>query len=104
MKRAMSIESSCTLAAARAGRWPVRFELRRALAFAAAALAVAGSGNISLAQVPKLEPRTSDAAQAVATYRVGHDHAIGSGPGELVITNSGFEYRGTSEDEARHDH
>src|SRR6185295_2772517 len=38
----------------------------------------------------------------LATYQVDHDHAVGSGRGELRITTTGFEYRGASKDEARH--
>ncbi|HQR37511.1 MAG TPA: hypothetical protein PLF26_03835 [Blastocatellia bacterium] len=38
---------------------------------------------------------------AVATFKVAHDHAVGSGEGELTVTVEGFEYRGTGEKEAR---
>jgi hypothetical protein len=37
----------------------------------------------------------------LATYKVRHDHAIGSGAGVLVITTKGFEFRGDG-DEAEH--
>src|SRR5262249_38861530 len=37
-------------------------------------------------------------------YNVEHEHGIGSGKGELRITETGIEYRGESENEARHNH
>jgi hypothetical protein len=40
-------------------------------------------------------------SEAVAMYSVRHDHAIGSGKGELVIRSGGFEFRGEG-DEAEH--
>jgi hypothetical protein len=40
-------------------------------------------------------------AEPLAVYRVRHDHAIGSGAGELRITPTGFEFLGEGE-EARH--
>lgn len=46
--------------------------------------------------------RVPDAASALYTYKVTHDHRIGKGDGELRITETGIEYRGASEDEARH--
>ncbi len=36
----------------------------------------------------------------VAVYRVRHDHAVGSGSGEMRITNAGIEFRGEG-DEAK---
>src|SRR5438876_11261098 len=38
------------------------------------------------------------------TYKVEHKHGIGSGNGELHITDEGIEYRGYSENEAKHSH
>src|SRR5262245_56503741 len=38
----------------------------------------------------------------LATYQVKHDHAVGSGRGELRITASGIEYVGASEREKTH--
>jgi hypothetical protein len=104
MKKAMSIESSHRRVRTSAGtpsQWHGRFGLRRALAVAAATLALAGSAGISLAQGTELERLASDTVP-IASYRVDHDHALGSGRGELRITEGGFEYRGTSEDESRH--
>jgi len=62
------------------------------------------AANISLAQdapAPNATP-TPDAEPALYTYKVAHDHRIGKGEGELRITETGIEYRGVSEDEARH--
>jgi hypothetical protein len=46
-------------------------------------------------------PKADEAAMPLATYKVRHDHAIGSGAGVLVITAEGFEFRGDG-DEAEH--
>ena len=54
------------------------------------------------AAAPLLAEASGD--EFVASYQVDHDHAVGSGRGELRITATGFEYRGTSKDEARHSH
>lgn len=35
-------------------------------------------------------------------YKVVHDHAIGKGRGELLITETGIEFKGEGEDEQRH--
>ncbi len=62
------------------------------------------AANSSLAQdapSPKASP-TPEAEPAIYTYKVAHDHRIGKGYGELRITGTGIEYRGASEDEARH--
>ncbi len=47
-------------------------------------------------------PPAPDAEPALYTYKVTHDHRIGKGDGELLITEAGIEYRGASEDEAQH--
>ena len=41
---------------------------------------------------------------AIPLYKVEHDHRIGSGKGELRITETGIEYRGEGKDESRHNH
>lgn len=46
-------------------------------------------------------PKAGETAAPVVTYKVRHDHAIGSGAGELAITADGFEFRGEG-DEAEH--
>jgi hypothetical protein len=48
-------------------------------------------------------PKAAEAPGAIAAFKVRHDHAIGSGAGELRITADGFEFRGEGE-EARHNH
>jgi hypothetical protein len=51
------------------------------------------------------EPTATTAVEkAEIIYKVEHDHAVGSGKGELRITDEGVEYRGESEDEACHNH
>jgi hypothetical protein len=67
-----------------------------------AALMAAAIGSTVRAQAPTTKPNPGG-QDAVTTFRVLHDHAVGSGKGVLVITPTGFEYRGT-DDEARHSH
>ncbi len=43
-----------------------------------------------------------DAEPPLYIYKVAHDHRIGKGDGELRITETGIEYRGANEEEARH--
>ncbi len=65
---------------------------------------VSAAVNISLAQdapIPNASP-TPNGEPALYTYKVAHDHRIGKGDGELRITDTGIEYRGANEDEARH--
>jgi len=47
------------------------------------------------------QPAADKNPPPVAVYKVRHDHAIGSGPGELRVTSEGFEFRGEG-DEAEH--
>lgn len=78
----------------------IRISLRSlvlaALTSAAAILSLGQS-----APTPNASP-TPDAEPALYTYKVVHDHRIGKGDGEVRITETGIEYRGASEDEARH--
>lgn len=46
--------------------------------------------------------QTESADPALYVFKVAHDHRIGKGVGELRITGTGIEYRGESDDEARH--
>jgi len=47
-------------------------------------------------------PAAPTTKAASVTYQVAHDHAVGEGRGELRITYTGIEYRGTGKDEQRH--
>lgn len=38
----------------------------------------------------------------ISTYKVAHDHAVGTGKGELRITATGIEFKGEGKEEARH--
>jgi hypothetical protein len=58
-------------------------------------------GVVARAQDAGAKPAVNEHPTLVATYKVRHDHAIGSGPGELLITSEGFEFRGDG-DEAEH--
>ena len=40
--------------------------------------------------------------QVIATYKVAHDHAVGTGQGELQITDAGIEFKSEDKEEARH--
>jgi hypothetical protein len=60
------------------------------------------AGGIASAQDTATQPSSDENPAPVATYKVRHDHAIGSGPGELRVTAKGFEFRGEGE-EAEHD-
>ncbi|MDQ3687223.1 MAG: hypothetical protein M3430_16730 [Acidobacteriota bacterium] len=63
---------------------------------------VAANGSLAQdAPAPNASP-TPDAESALYTYKVAHDHRIGNGDGELRITETGIEYRGASDTEARH--
>jgi hypothetical protein len=70
----------------------------RSVLFAVILIAVATS---AYAQEPAA---TAIIEQPDFIYKVEHDHGIGSGKGELRITDEGVEYRGESEDEVRHNH
>jgi len=59
------------------------------------------SRGVASAQETASPPASDEGAAPVASYEVRHDHAIGSGPGELVVTSTGFEFRGKG-DEAEH--
>ena len=52
---------------------------------------------------PSASAQASVEEQPMATYRVRHDHAVGSGAGELRITHAGIEFVG-AEDEAKDSH
>ena len=72
------------------------------IALVAIAHLCAIGGLSARAQEKARDPVPAGAAEeVVASYRVRHDHAIGSGSGELRITASGFEFRGEGE-EAEH--
>jgi hypothetical protein len=45
---------------------------------------------------------SQETGPALYAYKVEHDHRIGKSGGELLITERGFEYRGASKDEAKH--
>lgn len=72
------------------------------LAFAASAIVLVGGAACAHARGQEAGPPEAGKTSApVAAYRVRHDHAIGSGVGELRITPGGFEFRGEGE-EAEH--
>lgn len=79
----------------------MNWRIRQLVLIAPAALAVLFAAIVSqakpVAQSP--DPVTEGDASSV-TYRVVHDHAVGSGNGELTITPTGIEYRGTGDHEA----
>ncbi|MEW6734785.1 MAG: hypothetical protein AB1489_25895 [Acidobacteriota bacterium] len=59
--------------------------------------------TVSLAQERETNsPVTTRTEPINFAYNVEHDHGIGSGKGELRITDVGIEYQGGNEDEARH--
>jgi hypothetical protein len=59
------------------------------------------SAVVSLATAQN--PEAGKSAQPVKpAYKVVHDHAIGKGRGELLITETGIEFKGEGEDEQRH--
>src|SRR5262245_26532946 len=72
-----------------------------ALAIAVFATPLASAGAPALGGQAPGQHDASSVATVIATYRVRHKHAIGSGTGELLIRMSGFEFRGRG-DEARH--
>jgi hypothetical protein len=78
-----------------------RVFLRALLVVALASVAANSSHAQEDAPVPVTSP-TPAAEPALYVYKVAHDHRIGKGEGELRITETGIEYRGASEDEARH--
>jgi hypothetical protein len=47
-------------------------------------------------------PATKNNRPGLATYQVAHDHALGTGEGELRITDTGIEFKGEGKDEDRH--
>lgn len=64
-------------------------------------LAAMLSAVVSLATAQNQE--AGKGAQPVnSAYKVVHDHAIGKGLGELLITDTGIEFKGEGEDEQRH--
>lgn len=59
------------------------------------------SAVVSLATAQN--PEAGKSAQPVKpAYKVIHDHAIGKGRGELLVTDMGIEFKGEGEDEQRH--
>lgn len=75
----------------------LRTSLRRSLLLAAMTTAA-----VIVAAAQNTESAAKGAKPAVWTYQVAHDHTIGEGKGELLITESGLEFKGKSKDEDRH--
>jgi hypothetical protein len=77
--------------------------VRGAGAFTASALVLLAGWLAPIrasAQDDASSPKAGE-VMSIATYKVRHDHAIGSGAGELVMRADGFEFRGEG-DEAEH--
>jgi hypothetical protein len=71
------------------------------IALAVALPGAAGDISARIQEMAQDDAPADAAIEIVASYRVRHDHVIGSGAGELRITTSGFEFRGDGE-EAEH--
>lgn len=75
----------------------LKTNLRRSLLLAALTTAAV---IVAAAQNP--ESAAKGGKPTVWTFQVAHDHAIGEGKGELLITESGIEFKGRGRDEDRH--
>jgi hypothetical protein len=70
---------------------------RQIIGFVLLAAAMSAAAAVATAQ-----ESVKGADQAIATYQVAHDHAIGEGRGELRLTEAGIAFKGEGKDEERH--